>query len=321
MARTSFLPIIILFISYLLVAQTNLQPEMGNAKVEGFVRSATGLPISNASIQVRKLRTGDTLYVGMTASDGSFTAVGLPEGDYELVVQKGTQQKVAFASTDGSVRVTLDDQTARPVFPGAHTASINELQAPDGAQDELMKGKRDFLKRDFAAAQKHFEKALKKYPQYAAAQTYLSAILAESEPQRAFQLATEATKNDPDNALAHILLAADLNNARQLEKGLAEAEVAVRLAPSVWQAHFERGRSLAGLGRLEEALDCMTRADGFSEHRLYKITSVRSRILGLLGRHEEAREVLTTWIGHNPQAPELAQAQAGLSALDKLAKK
>ena len=321
MARTSFLPIIILFTSFLLTAQSDLQPEMGNAKVEGFVRSAAGLPISNASIQVRKLRTGDTLFVGMTASDGSFTAVGLPEGDYELVVQKGTQQKVAYANTDSSVRVTLEDQAPRPAYPGAHTASINELQAPDGAQEELNKGKRDFLKRDFSAAEKHFEKALKKYPEYAAAQTYLAAILAESEPQRALQLATEATKNDPDNALAHILLAADLNNIKQHEQGLAEAEVALRLAPSVWQAHFERGRSLAGLGRLEEALDCMTRADGFSEHRLFKLSSVRSQILELLGRHEEAREALTTWIDHNPQSPELAQAQEALSAMDKLAKK
>lgn len=323
MPRAFFLPLFVLITTSLFVAQA---PSVGaissasTASVEGYVRSARGMPVANANVQVRALRTDTVLSVGTTRADGSFAFANLPEGDYQVIVQKGSHQTIAFAQTQSTVHLVLDEGTA-PATAGAQLASMNAMQAPDDAKEELEKGKRAFLKRDFEAAQKHFAKALRKYPIYAAAQAYLAALLSTSEPDRSVQLATDATHNDPDNALAHLVLAAGLNNRKQLERGLTEADQALQRAPMVWQAHFERGRSLAGLGRLEEALASMTRADEYSNQQLYRISSVRAQLLEMLGRHTEARSVLSSWMDRNPTAPERAQAQDALLTLGTVAKR
>lgn len=320
MARTSFVPLIILFTSFLLVAQSSLQPEMGNAKVEGYVRSATGVPIANASILVRKLRTGDTLFAGMTASDGSFTAVGLPEGDYEVVASKGRLQSSAWVQTDSTVQVTLDTPPGECTH-GDHFVSVHDMRAPEIARKALEKGERALIKKDLVTAERELEKAIKQFPEYAEALTMLAAIEADRSPQRAQELAARAIAADPASALAHLVLAATLNDTHQLTDGLRQAEEAVRYAPTMWQAHFERGRSLAGMGQLSEALACMDRADELSGKQIYKLASVRSQLLAMLSRHAEARGALQQWLQSNPRSPERAQAQDALSALDKLAKK
>jgi len=322
MAHASFLPAIVFIASSLLAQMPFGRTESSAAaNIEGYVNSRMGLPVANASVEVRALRTGATLYSGRTGADGSFAAPNIPAGEYQVIVQKGSQQKVTYAQTAASVRVILDDPTSTTVAGGSATASVNELQAPEEARQALEKGKRSFFKRDFDAAKKHFEKALRAYPIYGVAKAYLGALLSTSDPQRSLQLVTEATQNDPDNALAHLILAAELNNGKQLQRGRVEAEEALKRAPEMWQAHFERGRSLAGLGHLEEALASMTRADELSEYQLYRISWARSQLLDMLGRHAEARNTIVGWMDRNPNAAERGQAQDTLAAFDKVARK
>lgn len=78
-------------------------------------------------------------------------------------------------------------------------------------------------------------------------------LLERARPDLAAQELRQQIAVDPDDALAHALLAVCLMQQKQRAEALAAAERAVHLAPDFAYAHFVRAHALEDLDRLKEA--------------------------------------------------------------------
>jgi TolB-like protein/Flp pilus assembly protein TadD len=124
---------------------------------------------------------------------------------------------------------------------------------------------RQVNKEDNALSKKLAEEAISLDPEYAAAYVTLgsthwmdivvgSSMSPGESLKRAFELTKKAIALDDSNADAHVSLSWLFVFSRQHDKGVAEAERAVALAPGSAQTQFNMGRVLRFAGRPEEAI-------------------------------------------------------------------
>ena len=143
------------------------------------------------------------------------------------------------ANRDTDASAALHEMLAKyPGTPGVHYLNGLHLVANDPE-----------------AARGEFEKELQITPSHAAARVQIAIIdIRTDDAANAARLATEALRLEPDNALAHAVLARAYMQQSQFEKALPELQTAANLAPQNAQIHLYLEQVYSHLGRKSEAL-------------------------------------------------------------------
>lgn len=269
--------------------------------------------------------------------------IGLRQGRY-LWVQR-------YDREEGTPQQTVDELSKTVA------ASIEaELVAIEGAVtqrlDERSMTAWDFYHRALAVqyefswqtnreAQRLFECALERDPRFAAAAARLSyamvinAIYFGADPEglldRALELARDASRFDPRDAVCRFALGRVYLARGEYEKSLSELQAALNLNPSMAQAHCALGDSLTYAGQPEIALPCFEEAVRLSPQDPHRWAFLSYGAMAHLFRrnfedaarwagaavqvpnaHALARAVLTSALGHAGRPAEAAQALADL---------
>jgi tetratricopeptide (TPR) repeat protein len=288
----------------------------------GGVYTTDGVPVPGAWITVRNLQSGEIVFTGTTAADGSFETTVDGSQSFEVQARSGIEENRMIAKGDDamSLRMTLPIRSAPNSGSGA-SVSLLDLKAPSKAKQALEKAKEALRKNDGDKAHTQLEKALKEYPNYPTALTLLALLEAPKDHDAALTLARHATALSPQDGFPRAILAGFLNDGRQPDEALQEADAAIVNASQLWQGHFERARALAARGRLEEALTSAVRADELAQGRVLAARVARTRLLAALGRQEEARESLNAFIRSAPDKISKERATAEAMAIKSFAKK
>jgi len=303
----------------------------GNAAVEdmktsrtlaGTVYTRDGVPVPGAWVAIRDLQSGQVVFNGTTGPDGGFETLVETDRSFEVLARNGLDEDRTIAKGDDamSLRMTLPARSGRNSGGGASVA-LADLKAPPKAMEALEKAKEALRKNDTGKAHQQLEKALKEYPDYPTALTLLALLEAPRDHAGAVMLARRAAALSPQDGFPRAILAGFLNDGRQPDEALKEADAAIANASQLWQGHFERARALAARGRLEEALTSAVRADELAQGRVLAARVARSRLLAGLGRQEEARESLNAFIRTAPDKASKERATAEALAINSFAKK
>ena len=232
----------------------------------GQVRLDSGLA-APAGIVIR-LESRESGIPAETASDtsGRFQFSALAPGEYVVTVNsreyQTTSQTVGVPSAT-SVPVELDVQPVNKTAgnslpPGADPRiSVAQLSIPEKARKEYSRGL-ELLNRKHEPAKSitHFQRALQRYPQFAAAALFLSIAQlqvhgwreAQSNLQRALQLDSHLTP-------AYLALGALFTEEGRYEQAQPLLSRALVLEPRSAMIHYELGRACWGLRRWKEAED------------------------------------------------------------------
>jgi DNA-binding SARP family transcriptional activator/TolB-like protein len=191
-------------------------------------------------------------------------------------------------------------------------------------------------------AQRLFERALERDPRFAAAMARLSyamvinAIYFGADPgtgllDKALDLAREASRLDPRDAVCRYALGRVYLARGEYERSLSELQAAIKLNPSMAQAHCALGDSLTYAGQMDTALPCFEEAVKLSPQDPYRWAFLSYGAMAHLFRldferaaewasqsvqvpnaHFLARAVLVSALGHLGRTDEAAQELAEL---------
>lgn len=195
----------------------------------------------------------------LTDYDGRFQVAGLPNGDYEVVVEEpGCQSDLAVAKVNGAVaNVEMHMKPFKPAESVAsrYAVSVRELKMPDKARSEYQKGLDGIAHSDFADSLRHFNKAVEAFPSYYEAFNFIGIAemkLGELEKaMQAFQRSIDLSEGRYAAALF------GMGYTSYLQGKLQEAEGVLRrgleVDSSSPEGYFYLGTTLFLENRIEEA--------------------------------------------------------------------
>lgn len=217
-------------------------------------------PAEMVKIELRRF-SGDLVGTAFTRTNGEFEFPGLASGTFYLIVEESGYEPVRDAvEVLGSSRfglvVYLKKTGAEAPGESGNAVSVRELSLPRETRTAFRKGM-DILytKNDAAASVPVLQQVTSAAPGFYEAFFHMGIAYNQlnkpAEAEAAFRKAIAASEEKYPQAF--IALGSLLNS---LQKA-AEAEAMVRrglaLDGSLWQGHYEMGRALAALNRLEEA--------------------------------------------------------------------
>jgi hypothetical protein len=265
---------------------------------------------------------GGTVGTVMTDASGSFYFDGLVPEDYIITVDvPGFRPLNYTVSLDaGSVmglRLWLTPLPVRsPSLLGVSpVVSVSELEIPQNARNEYLKGKGSMAAEKYADAAGHFQKAVSDYPKFtrafemlAVADTNLGHFLqADLAIHRCLELAPKDPRAYAD--LGYV-------NAREKHAGRAKAafEKSIQLAGNYWFPHLELGRLLLSQKNAAAAYPHLVRA-----HQLHpQVPAVHILVyddLLELGRERDALAELDSFLAQFPKDPQAVRARQMRAAL------
>lgn len=250
--------------------------------VRGKVIDEAGKAIPDAKV-ILEFQGGVTRhYETKTNKKGEFTQVGLFPGEYKIMAGKdgyapnGLEQKIGIGDVTylpdiklGSAKAAAQAEAAKqaedivPIFNRASDlakagkfdeaeAAYKEVvaKAPTIPEAHLNLGYLYRQKKDWAAAEASYKKALELRPGYSEATSGLLAVYqASGQTEKAAELASTAT----GDATVQFDLAASLLNANKYEEALAAFQKASAADPSNPEPIYYIGAILVGLNRADEA--------------------------------------------------------------------
>ena len=237
--------------------------DLSNRKffIQGSVRKEEGnQTVEMVKVDLKKL-TGEVVSTAFTRSNGEFEFRGLPPGTYYLVVEeKGYEPireniEITVGSRPGVylfLKRPLEVQTREP----GSTVSAHELSMPAKARQAMKKGMEHlYEKKDLKGSLDDFGRALKDAPSYYEVYDQMGVAYARlgdlSQAEQAFRKSIEVSENK--YAEAYFRLASLLSDNRRFAEAEPLARRSVELDSNAWQGHFELGRALMGLDRMEAA--------------------------------------------------------------------
>ncbi len=161
-------------------------------------------------------------------------------------------------------------------------------------------------------AQRLFECALERDPRFAAAMARLSyamvisAIYFGADPydgllDNALDLAREASRLDPQDAVCRFALGRVYLARGEYERSFSELHAAIKLNPSMAQAHCALGDSLTYAGQMDTALPCFEEAVRLSPQDPYRWAFLNYGAMAHLFRHDFEQAV--QWANESVQVP------------------
>ncbi len=182
------------------------------------------------------------------------------------------------------------------------------------AHEAYLKGQSELSKSSYSKAIQHFEKAIEQDPNYAPAYTalaytYRSAGTRSMPPQevmpKAEEMAMKALELDNTLGLPHAVLG-DVRRRYTWDWAEAEKEfkLAMELDPSSYEAHYGYAFLMSALGRHDEAVALIRRAQQVDPLNV-KTRSGAARVLYWAGRYDEGLEQSQVGLELAPNYPEL----------------
>jgi tetratricopeptide (TPR) repeat protein len=250
--------------------------------------------------------------MGMTFTDerGHFEFGSLGRAVYRVEVNEDgyhpVQERVDLylgTRSDAILMLEPDGTKDGPPPPGG-MLSVQDLKIPPKALEAFQKGLREMYDRENPAGSEwHFRKAIEIHSEYD--QAYVQLAIAHmqqgelAEAQRVLQAAVTANnKNGP--ALG--LLGTVYNQQGEPGKAVSALEKALEIGAPGWQVHYELGKGLLKLGRVDEAYEHASRAHKLKAEApaphllLYNLHIIRDE-------HEQALEQLEEFLRLHPDHP------------------
>ncbi|TGQ29810.1 tetratricopeptide repeat protein [Mesorhizobium sp. M00.F.Ca.ET.216.01.1.1] len=270
--------------------------------------------------------------------------IGLEQGRYLWVHRYDHRgENLQDMVDDLSQTVAASIEAELVMLEGAGTRSLDESEM--SAWDfyhRALSVQYEFSGETNREAQRLFERALELDPRFAAAMARLSyalvinAIYFGADPgagllDKALQLAREASRLDPRDAVCRFALGRVYLARGEYERSFSELHAAINLNPSMAQAHCALGDSLTYAGQMDTALPCFQEAVRLSPQDPYRWAFLNYGAMAHLFRldfeqaarwaiesvqvpnaHFLARAVLVSALGHLGRIDEAAQALAEL---------
>ena len=224
-------------------------------------------PAEGVRVELKRF-TGGVAATVFTRWGGVFEVGDLPAGTYVVIVEEPghepIQETVRLDGTTqlGHLWLYLKRVNSTRSNPKGDVVSVRELSIPPKTRKVFEKGLERRAKKNPRGSLAHFERAVAEFPSYYEA--YMQMGLAYIELRQAAE-AEKALRNSIDlsgdsYSDAHFALSGLLVDRGQF----AEAEKTVRrglaLAPASWRGHFQLGRALLRMNRVEEAEQSIEKA-------------------------------------------------------------
>ncbi len=199
------------------------------------------------------------------------------------------------------------------------TISASSLNAPPDAHKAWDKGVEAMSQRKWAAAQKHFERAVAIYPAYAAAWSDLGEVLlAQSKPDEARAGYQHAIEADPKYIKPYLQLARmDLQEKRN-DDALAITDSAIKQNPLEFPGvYFYNAVANFNLKRLDVAEKSARRAVELdSTHEIPRAEDLLGTILAHEGDRAGAVEHMKKYLALSPNAQDADQVKQHIAMLE-----
>lgn len=232
-------------------AQRDNDPLQGTFfEITGQVRLPGGLNTAN-DIPVRLELYGRGL-VDQTTTDsiGRFRFTRLRRAQYSVIVrvpgyrEERQQVDISVVGRAHLILQLLADAEARPAAgEGKREGEVVDAKAPAEARREYEKGLASMEEGKPAKAVPHFEKAVRIYPDFYAAQFLLGTVyMGESEWGKAEAPLRRALEIRPRTVPVLVSLGEVYRRLKRFDKAEGVLQEGVRLDDDSWQGHFTLGR-------------------------------------------------------------------------------
>ncbi|MGB6429091.1 MAG: carboxypeptidase regulatory-like domain-containing protein [Candidatus Acidiferrales bacterium] len=243
-------------------------PSMSDSgyEISGIVRDAASSQTLNG-IRVDLTSSGIPMQFTFTENSGQFTFSGVQSGQYRIQVNaEGYEPFDQAVNVSRSSVYGFNADLKKIAGAPASTAgavTVHQLGVPAKAQKEFNKAF-DLMrtKSDYRGAIVEFDRAIQDFPDYYEAYAMEgAAYLALSDAtsaEKVLRKSIELSASKYPTAL--FLLAGTLNSTNRFAEAEGPARQCVAIDELSSDGHFELGRALLGLGKLDEALQNALRA-------------------------------------------------------------
>jgi serine/threonine-protein kinase len=217
-------------------------------------------------------------------------------GFFEQAIEKDPGYALAHAGLADACSVVgfYGFQPPREVFPRAKAAAERAVALDEGLPEAHVSRAlvHYWFDRDWAAAEREFQRAIELAPNHVAARIFLGQMWsAFGRVEEARPLFARALELDPLGPLTHGIVGSGFNFARLYEEAVEACSRAIELDPNHVQAMFAASIALSRLKR-EEAISVGRRVVEIAG-RSPLFVGVLGSALATLGHEAEARELLS----------------------------
>ncbi len=242
-------------------------------------KGAFNFPVGGAQHRrvIDASRQGPSAPVGASGPDRSF--VDLTQCELRAYLPGYTSSKIDLGRRSVFEAPEVGTLILTPATKGHGTlVSLNTLAAPKNARKAYEKAQKELAKPKpkLKKILKELEKAIRLYPEFAAAWNLLGEVKIRTGDLEGARAALEkATEADPKFATPYVTLALMAIEKRNLEAAARYADQAVELVPNFAEAHYYRALAYASLGKpdlAEESVRAVREAGQLERYpRLYFI--------------------------------------------------
>jgi predicted Zn-dependent protease len=290
--------------------------------INGSVLAVDGRPVADAHIELHNALTGTVIGSVYSNQSGHFEVDNIPSGEYELVVHNGLAEAHESVSMHGMqkfVTVRLADEPATPDAGNSATVSVAQMSVPDKARKAYSKAYEAFSKNKFDEASDQVGKALKMYPDYAEALTLRGLLdLQQGKNETARVELEHAVDCDRTDGMAHIALGSAYNSLKRFDDAVRVLTRGVSLAPNAWQGYFERARALVAMGKYQDSLRDLAKAQELSDRDFPVLHLVKANALIGIQDYTDAQTEIQAYLDRDPQGSNAADARRVLDEIKAL---
>jgi len=204
----------------------------------------------------------------VTDTRGHFYFMGVPTGDYRLVVSKPghltveQELKVSYGVPEQGVTVFLTPQSTRTMGEGNATVTAAELALPSKVRKEFEDAKKAVKKEEYDAAIRHLKAVTEAEPQFALGFEVLGVACLrarkESEAEQAFE---RALKLEPKQSECYIQMGLLRYDQRRYDESKDFLKSGLAIEPNSWFGHFQLGLTYFALKDYSNSADEFHRAE------------------------------------------------------------
>ena len=215
---------------------------------------------------------------------------------YQQAIEADPAYALAYAGLADSYNVlgTVSDLPPTDAFPKAKAAAMKALEIDPGLwQAEVALAFATYLyDRDWAAAERGFNRALAHAPNYGPGHQWYAVCLASRKPDLAVKQIRRALDVDPLSLVINAVASWIFYLNRDFDAAVKAGETTIEMDPSFPLVHAYLGRTYAVLGRYEEAETELRKALGRGGPGVSQSLGMLGFVLSRTGRPDEAREIL-----------------------------
>lgn len=212
--------------------------------------------------------TRDLVDTTFTDTRGHFYFMGVPAGEYILVVTKpghlisSQVLKVLFGILEQSVTVFLTPESVWRSGKGKATVTAAEMALPSKVRNEFEKGKKAVKKEKYDDAIRHLEAVIEAQPQFALGFEVLGVAYLrarrESEAEQAFE---RALKLEPKQSECYIQMGLLRYDQQRYDESTNLLRSGLGIDPNSWFGHYQLGLTYFALKDYSKSADELHRAE------------------------------------------------------------